>query len=147
MTRPLVFRWFFRALLFVCVFFSAVAVAQGVQTQSRQLWQLLDYIAVDYSGAVENGHIISETEYAEMQEFGNLAQFELENLPAHPNKAQLLDEVKTLQQEIQNKSAPTQVAQAARQLAQGVHNAYPFPTEPESPPDLTVAPPCPVSMH
>ncbi|MBF23724.1 MAG: iron permease [Pusillimonas sp.] len=138
MTRPLDFRWFFRALLLSCIFFSAIALAQDVQTQSRQLWQLLDYIAVDYPGAVKNGQIISETEYAEMKEFGEVAQFELNNLPAHPDKAGLLDQVKTLQQKIQNKSAPIQVAQAARQLAQGVHNAYPFPTEPEIPPDLTV---------
>lgn len=138
MTRPLHFRWFFRALLFFCIFFSAIVVAQGVQTQSRQLWQLLDYIAVDYPGAVENGQIISETEYAEMKEFGEVAQFELDNLPAHPNKAGLLGQAKALQQKIQNKSDPAQVAQAARELAQGVHNAYPFPTEPDTPPDLKV---------
>ncbi|MBC7203249.1 MAG: FTR1 family protein, partial [Pusillimonas sp.] len=70
--------------------------------------------------------------------FGNLAQLELESLPAHPDKTRLLDDIKALQQKIQNKSASAQVAQAARQLAQDVHNAYPFPTEPETPPDLTV---------
>lgn len=138
MVHPLVFRRVFRVLFFCCIFFSALAAAQGVQTQSRQLWQLLDYIAVDYAGAVENGKIISETEYAEMKEFSELVQFELNNLPAHPNKARLLDRAKTLNQKIQNKSAPAQVSQAARELAKGVHNAYPFPTEPETPPDLTL---------
>jgi len=38
-------------------------------TDARQLWQLLDYVAVDYSGAVENGQIASEGEYAEMLDF------------------------------------------------------------------------------
>ena len=39
------------------------------EAKARQLWQLLDYIAVDYAGAVSGGAVVSEAEYAEMIEF------------------------------------------------------------------------------
>jgi high-affinity iron transporter len=32
-------------------------------------WRLLDYLAVDYPGAVRDGRIVSQAEYDEMREF------------------------------------------------------------------------------
>ncbi len=43
-------------------------------TEAKQIWQLLDYVAVDYGGAVEKGLVISASEYGEMQEFALAAQ-------------------------------------------------------------------------
>jgi high-affinity iron transporter len=40
---------------------------------ARELVHLLDYLAQDYAGAVENGQIISRDEFAEMQEFARRA--------------------------------------------------------------------------
>ena len=42
---------------------SASAQANDVETA----WRLLDYVAVDYGGAVRNGKVVSVTEYAEMR--------------------------------------------------------------------------------
>jgi len=46
---------------------AAMLLAGGAQAQgadqgaeARQLWQLIDYVAVDYSGAVEHGKVVSE---------------------------------------------------------------------------------------
>lgn len=41
------------------------------QTQSavQTTWRLLDYVAVDYPGAVQNGRVVSASEFAEMREF------------------------------------------------------------------------------
>lgn len=41
----------------------------GADEGPRQLWQLLDYVAVDYGGAVDKGAVVSESEYAEMRDF------------------------------------------------------------------------------
>ena len=65
--------WLF-AFLWCAVVGAASAQAQEVSGQSRQLWQLLEYVAVDYGGAVENGVIASEGEYAEMVDFTATAQ-------------------------------------------------------------------------
>ncbi|MEG1327767.1 MAG: iron permease, partial [Janthinobacterium sp.] len=55
---------------------ASLLLAGGAQAQApdqgagaKQLWQLIDYVAVDYSGAVEHGKVISEAEYAEMLDF------------------------------------------------------------------------------
>src|SRR3546814_14355789 len=45
----------------------AAARAQGGEVQT--VWRLLDYVAVDYAGAVSRGRVTSTTEYAEMTEF------------------------------------------------------------------------------
>ena len=48
----------------------------------RQLWQLLDYVAVDYAGAVDNGVVVKPSEFAEMREFSTTAKKRLQDLPA-----------------------------------------------------------------
>src|SRR3989304_6428994 len=45
------------------------AVARAETGEVRTVWRLLDYVAVDYAGAVSNGRVTSATEYAEMAEF------------------------------------------------------------------------------
>ena len=55
-------------------------------------WQLLDYLAVDYGGAVKDGKVISASEYAEMREFSASAADKIAGLPASPAKAQLVAE-------------------------------------------------------
>ena len=39
-----------------------------------QTWQMLDYMAVDYAGAVNEGAVISQSEYAEEREFAATAR-------------------------------------------------------------------------
>ncbi|HEX8535726.1 MAG TPA: hypothetical protein VF662_16320, partial [Allosphingosinicella sp.] len=63
MTRSLAFLLF----LIVSVFGSAPASAADGDVQTT--WRLLDYVAVDYSGAVSGGKIVNPAEYDEMLEF------------------------------------------------------------------------------
>ena len=80
----LIWRWFISIL-----FFSSWAIApahadtKSSESEVRQLWQLIDYVAVDYSGAVQNGTVISQVEYDEMQEFSTRAQSQVQTLPPH----------------------------------------------------------------
>jgi len=103
----------FKKLLLVWALFlfgaglhASAAIAQDTATQdkatqdktaqdkAKQIWQVLDYLAVDYGKAVQNGQIHSQTEYAEMQEFSQTIERQLSQLPATAAKAQLLEQAK-----------------------------------------------------
>lgn len=102
----------------------------------RQVWQLLDYIAVDYRGAVQNGQIVAPAEYAEMQEFAANAQTLLAELPEKPSRNALLESAAALVKAIDAHSSPETVARLSRELADGVLQAYSVPLAPTVMPDL-----------
>ncbi|WP_446686053.1 FTR1 family protein [Massilia consociata] len=106
------------------------------EAEVRQLWQLLDYVAVDYAGAVQNGAIVSELEYGEMQEFSTRAQNQVKALPPHPLHAELAAATIKLKQAVERKESPQQVAQLAREANRLLLQAYPFPVAPRALPDL-----------
>lgn len=114
----------------------AHADESGAQNQAKQVWQMLDYVAVDYGGAVQNGKIVSDAEYKEMQEFADSAERQLAELPDVPSRAALLKDAAALRTAIANKAAAATVAEQARRLAGAVHVAYPFAVSPSNAPDL-----------
>ncbi|WP_312485451.1 FTR1 family protein [Massilia timonae] len=97
---------------------------------------MLDYVAVDYAGAVQNGAIVSELEYGEMQEFSTRAQNQVKALPPHPLHAELAAATIKLKQAVERKESPQQVAQLAREANRLLLQAYPFPVAPRALPDL-----------
>jgi high-affinity iron transporter len=116
---------------------SAGAAAPAPDDAVRQLWQLLDYVAVDYAGAVGNGAVvIKPSEFAEMQEFSRTARKRLEELPPAPGKEALVSQAETLENAVAGKSSPAQVAALAHALADGVLLLYPIPMAPAKTPDL-----------
>ena len=119
------------ALLFACTPLLAAGNAD-VQTT----WQLLDYLAVDYGGAVRDGKVVSASEYAEMREFSASAADKIAGLPASPAKAQLVAEGKRFAALIEAKASPKDVAFAAHALGQHLLAAYPVPLGPSQAPDL-----------
>jgi len=120
----------------VLLAFSAPAAAQDNGAQTA--WRLLDYVAVDYSGAVSGGKVISASEYAEMKEFGASIDERLKALPAKPQKARLLAQSASLQSAIAAKQSPEAVAAIARGLGKALLDAYPVPLGPRKAPDLKV---------
>ena len=110
----------------------AAAQENGAETA----WRLLDYVAVDYSGAVSGGKIISASEYAEMREFAASIDERLKALPAKPQKAALLAGSAKLQSAIAQKQSPEQVATIARGLGSALLDSYPVPLGPRKAPDL-----------
>ena len=52
---------------FVLAFFTLAAPAVAAPSDVQTTWRLLDYVAVDYAGAVRGGKVISTSEYAEMR--------------------------------------------------------------------------------
>lgn len=116
---------------------NAHADTKSSEAEVRQLWQLLDYVAVDYAGAVQNGAIVSELEYQEMQEFSTRAHSRVLALPPHPLRAELATAAAGLKQAVERKDAPQRVSQLAREANRLLLLAYPFPVAPRSMPDLS----------
>jgi high-affinity iron transporter len=110
----------------------AAAQQENVQTA----WRLLDYLAVDYSGAVANGKVASASEYAEMREFSSTVHDKIAALPARPQKAELVAGSEGLQSAIERKASPPEVAQIARTLGTNLLKAYPVAMAPSAAPDL-----------
>jgi high-affinity iron transporter len=99
-------------------------------------WRLLDYVAVDYAGAVEGGRIKSTAEYAEMTEFAGSVAARLNALPLKPERAALIAGAERLQGMIALKGSPRDVALLAHGLAADLLRAYPVPLAPSAPPSF-----------
>lgn len=127
-----------QALLLVAfaVVGGAAHAADATETKAKQVWQLLDYVAVDYGGAVNNGAVLKASEYAEMQEFAALAERQLDELPSHSNKGRLQQQAAELRRAVASKVDSASVAQLAHALSSAVQAAYPFPVAPTALPDL-----------
>lgn len=110
------------------------ALANDAEVQTS--WRLLDYVAVDYPGAVSGSRIVSDAEYAEMMEFAGQVETRLRSLPAKSAKPDLLRRAGALRAAIAAKAPPAEVAQQSRALASALLAAYPVPLAPSSPPDL-----------
>jgi high-affinity iron transporter len=103
---------------------------------ASQTWQILDYLADDYRGAVADGRILSASEYAEMREFAAAIRTQIRALPAAPASSALLEAADRLARSIDDKDAADVVARQAHGLADALLVAYPIPTAPLAPPDL-----------
>jgi high-affinity iron transporter len=120
------------------ILFSMVAsgAASAAEADVRRVWQILDYLAVDYSGAVQDGKIVAQSEYDEMREFAKTAHDKIAALEDKPERAILLRESDALQAEIAAKSDATKVGGLAKALANHLIAVYPVPLAPTALPDL-----------
>lgn len=126
------YRWLMALLLATYALISGPALAaDSTETKAKQIWQLLDYVAVDYGGAVANGTVLKASEYAEMQEFVATAERQLGELPSKTDKARLLQQATELRRAVANKADPAIVAQLAHALSSAVqkriHSRWPQP--------------------
>jgi high-affinity iron transporter len=115
---------------------SAQALDKEVEDKAKQIWQMLDYMGVDYSGAVKDGQIISKEEYAEMTEFSQTVEQQLRSLPDTAQKKELMQSAGALKQAIAGKAPPASVSDQARKMAAVLLTAYPIPANPSGIPDL-----------
>ncbi len=113
---------------------TAFAAANDEDVQTA--WRLLDYVAVDYRGAVAGGQVRSAQEYAEMTEFSGAVEAKITALPASAQRAALIAEAKAFRAMVARKAAPDDVAKAARTLGAHLLAAYPVPLAPSKTPDL-----------
>ncbi len=132
-------RLLFGFVLLGLLGFSMLARA-GTLPDARTTWRLLDYIAVDYRGAVSpDGAVKSQSEFAELTEFAARAREGVETLPPGPSKKGLLSQVTALEEAIGRHAPPDGVADQAHALAADVLRLYPFPAVPKAIPGLSRA--------
>ncbi len=126
----------FLATLLVMSVMGASAAEPDATETARRAWQLLDYIAVDYAGAVADGKVVRESEYAEMTEFAQTAASALSTLPESARRSRLQVDAQELRTLVAGKTDPSVVADKAHALASALLKAYPFPLSPTRAPDL-----------
>jgi len=126
----------FAILTLVLVALAPTANAEDQAPSAQVAWRLLDYLAVDYPGAVKDGRVVSASEYAEMKEFSGSVRDRIAGLPVTPSKPQLVDGSNKLVSAIDRKASAEEVAQRAHSLAGQLLAAYPTPLAPSAPPDL-----------
>ncbi|WP_455153158.1 c-type cytochrome [Cupriavidus basilensis] len=136
MYRSLRFYLLVCSILSIFVTYATAAQADEAGTRAKQIWQLLDYIAVDYRGAVAGGQVTAASEYSEMQDFALNAEKQLKELPPTASSRQMQDEAARLRQLVDAKADPVTVADQAHRLAADVLKSYPFPVAPVKAPDL-----------
>jgi high-affinity iron transporter len=129
------------AVILILVWPTGHAFAQDAKAATNasveSTWKLLDYVAVDYDGAVTNGKIVSTGEYAEMQEFTGTIAGQIEALPASSAKPKLEAQAQALQRLVAQKAAGQQIAAASHVLSAAMLAAYPVPIAPKEVPDVS----------
>lgn len=95
---------------------------------------MLDYLAVDYGGAVKNGAVASASEFEEMREFAKTSQTKIAALEPHPERAALVAEAQMLSAAIEAKKSSEEVAASAKSLANHLLAVYPVQSAPAAPP-------------
>jgi high-affinity iron transporter len=111
---------FRRLALLVLLLAPLAAPAQDAHT----LLHLLDYVGVDYGGAVENGKVKSADEYREMQEFVAQAAARVRALPPNPKRDALAAQADALKKLVADRASPVEVASAAGTLRHAIVAAY-----------------------
>jgi high-affinity iron transporter len=118
--------------------FASVSGALAA-TDPNALLQLVDYVGVDYSGAVAGGEIVSPAEYAEMQEFAARIGAAAAELPESGAKGELTDLAAKLEEQVETRVESAAVAATTREIRNLVMRAYPAALTPRVPPDLSAA--------
>ena len=124
------------AFLALAIGWALPAVAGANDEDVQTAWRLLDYVAVDYRGAVAGGKVKNPQEYAEMTEFSASVETKIAALPMSPKRATFVAEARTFRAMVASKAAPDDVAKAARTLGSHLLSAYPVPLAPSKNPDL-----------
>src|SRR5688572_31276448 len=109
-----------KRILFALLLAAATALPTAARADDAAVqttWRLLDYIAVDYAGAVQDGRIISQLEYDEMREFSASVSQRLPTLQARPQRAALIEGAAGLQAAVARRAPPAEVDRMARALA------------------------------
>ncbi len=117
---------------------ASTSLARADEPSPELVVHLLDYLAKDYAGAVQNGKVISKGEYDEQVEFGGIVEknsIGVAKLKADPV---FLKGVLELQGLIKSKGAAEDVAKLARKLQQDAIRLAGIQVAPTSKPDLAL---------
>ena len=132
MTAPFRFlAWLMLPALMSCSFHLLAATTEG----APQALHLLDYIGADYPPTVEAGKVVDDSEYREQLEFLGVLQGLVAELPAKPERAELISGVDELLAAVTAHAEGATVARQARQLGAKLAVAYEVSQAPAITPD------------
>jgi len=121
-------------LLLFCI--SFLPVNASATTDIQQLLQLVDYIGVDYPGAVNNGEIIDAGEYGEMREFSKTIFEQSQSLAASAQKSQIIELSHQLVAQVEAKGESVDINRISAAIRSSVIAAYDTVVIPGRGPDL-----------
>ncbi|MDX1444409.1 MAG: cytochrome c/FTR1 family iron permease [Gammaproteobacteria bacterium] len=107
----------------------------SVQADPARLAQLVDYVGVDYSAAVDEGQVISELEYNEMTEFSRIIREQVDALP-EGMREQLEPQAKRLQDVIAAKGPVPTVVEITGSMRQVILDSPALASTPGSLPTI-----------
>ena len=110
------------------------------RANAENVLQTLEYLTVDYPGAVANGQIINAKEYAEQWEFVQHAAQQITQLAPRPEQAALRNQAQTLVNAVQAHSPGEAVAKLSNELAGSLIKEFAIAVAPRTLPDMTRAP-------
>jgi high-affinity iron transporter len=124
-------------VLFFLVFLFAASTAFA-DDRAKRLVAVLDYLGSDYINAVQDGKIVNQDEYAEMQEFSKRILELLDQLKAtdKADKAAIEPSLKSLVKEVENKGDPKAVAELANSAKEKLIVTYKIVPYPKRLPSL-----------
>jgi high-affinity iron transporter len=119
-------------LVFLVLLFAAPTAF--AEDEARRLVALLDYLGSDYKNAVQDGKIVNQDEFVEMQEFSKRTLELLKQLKEtdKADKADIEPSLKSLANQIENKADPKAVAElanGAKQKLIAIYNIVPYPKQ------------------
>jgi high-affinity iron transporter len=131
-SRPLRHRFWVPSLL-ILLFLFACSTAYATD-EARRLVALLDYLGSDYKNAVQDGKIVNQDEFGEMQEFSKRSLELLKQLKEtdKTDKAGIEPTLKSLADQIEKQADPKAVAELANDAKQKLIATYsivPYPRQ------------------
>lgn len=111
---------------------SPVVLASGPGPE--RILHLLSYVGVDYPMTVADGQIVDQGEYVEQVEFAEAVEAILQTLPASEQTPQLLVDIRTLQQLIEEKRPGGEIKAMTAALSEAVTRAYDIKLAPRATP-------------
>ena len=121
-----------RVLLAMCLWLPGLAAA-GIE----QTLQMVDYVAVDYGGAVDaRGNIANPDEYAEMQDFAGAILEQLAALPPGETRDALLQLAGELAARIEARAPADEIQALAGRIREQMIEAFDVAIRPRGVPDL-----------
>ncbi len=127
------------ALLLATVAAPAAALAAAEPDAFGPLLHALDYLAVDYGGAVKDGRVLDQSEYDEQIEFATSVGGMIARLPARPERAALQATAAGLLGAIRDKRPADEVSAVATDLRRRIIDLYDVRVAPRQVPDLRPA--------
>jgi high-affinity iron transporter len=121
--------------IFLFVVFN-LSTAFAMEASPRSLVHLLDYLAQDYGGAVQNGKVISKDEYAEQVEFATTVIKITGELQNQGLLKEIKEETTQLNTLIKNKADAKKVSELALKLKSDVIRLANLDTAPLRWPDI-----------